>query len=52
MVTLTIKLLMIDDDVAEFFDTFFSNAVIDLKIRDFHGAVPLADISHRFSEPY
>ena len=43
----------IDDDIvnevkiAEIFNRFFSNAVIDLKIPDFHGAVLLADnISH------
>ena len=38
-----------DDDVkiAEVFNRFFSNAFIDLKISDFHGAVPLGDnISH------
>ena len=33
--------------IAEIFNRFFSNAVIDLKILDFHWAVPLADnISH------
>ena len=40
---------IVNDDVkiAEIFNRFFSNAVIDLKISDFHGAVPLADnISH------
>ena len=40
---------IVNDDVkiAEIFNRFFSNAVIDLKIPDFHGAVPLADnISH------
>ena len=40
---------IVNDDVkiAEMFNRFFSNAVIDLKIPDFHGAVPLADnISH------
>ena len=31
---------------AEIFKRFFSNAVSDLKIPDFFGAVPLADISH------
>ena len=36
-----------DVKIAEIFSRFFSNAVIDLKIPDFHGAVPLADnISH------
>ena len=36
---------IVNDDVkiAENFNIFFSNAVIDLKIPDFHGAVPLAD---------
>ena len=40
---------IVNDDVkiAEVFNRFFSNAFIDLKISDFHGAVPLADnISH------
>ena len=40
---------IVNDDVkiAETFNRFFSNAVIDLKIPDFHGVVPLADnISH------
>ena len=40
---------IVNDDVkiAGIFNRFFSNAVIDLKIPDFHGAVPLADnISH------
>ena len=40
---------IVNDDVkiAEIFNRFFSNAVIDLKIPDFHRAVPLADnISH------
>ena len=32
-----------DVQIAEIFNRFFSNAVIDLKIPDFHGAVPLAD---------
>ena len=38
---------IVHDDVkiAEIFNRFFSNAVIDLKIPDFHGGVPLADIS-------
>ena len=42
---------IVNDDVkiAEIFDRFFSNAVMDLKIPDFHGAVPLADISHPIS---
>ena len=36
-----------DVKIAEIFNRFFSNAVIDLKIPDFHGEVPLADyISH------
>ena len=35
-----------DVKIAEIFNRFFCNAVIDLKISDFHGAVPLADISH------
>ena len=36
-----------DVKIAEIFNRFFSNAVIDLKIPDFHGAVLLADnISH------
>ena len=36
-----------DVKIAEIFNRFFSNAVIDLKIPDFYGAVPLADnISH------
>ena len=36
---------IVNDDVkiAEIFDRFYSNAVIDLKIPDFHGVVPLAD---------
>ena len=29
--------------IAEILDRFFSNAVNDLKIPDFHGVVPLAD---------
>ena len=40
---------IVNDDVkiAGIFNRFSSNAVIDLKIPDFHGAVPLADnISH------
>ena len=40
---------IVNDDlkIAENFNRFFSNAVIDLKIPDFHGTVPLADnISH------
>ena len=40
---------IVNDDVkiAEIFNRFFSNAVNDLKIPGFHGAVPLADnISH------
>ena len=40
---------IVNDDVkiAEIFNRFFSNAIIDLKIPHFHGAVPLADnISH------
>ena len=41
---------LVNDDVkiAEIFNRFFSNAVIDLKIPDFHGAVPLA---HNISYP-
>ena len=36
-----------DVKIAEIFNRFFSNSVIDLKIPDFHEAVPLADnISH------
>ena len=36
---------IVNDDIkiAEIFKRFFSNAVIGLKIPDFHGAVPLAD---------
>ena len=36
---------IVNDDVkiAEIFNRFYSNAVIDLKIPDFHGVVPLAD---------
>ena len=36
---------IVNDDVkiAEIFNRFFSNAVIDLKISDFHEVVPLAD---------
>ena len=36
---------IVNDDVkiAEIFNRFFSNAAIDLKIPDFHGAVPLTD---------
>ena len=36
---------IVNDDVkiAEIFNRFFSNAVIELKIPDFHGAVTLAD---------
>ena len=40
---------IVNDDIkiAEIFNRFFSNAVIDLKIPNFHGVVPLADnISH------
>ena len=38
-----------DVKIAEIFYRFFSNAVIDLKIPDFHGAIPLSDnISHPF----
>ena len=40
---------IVNDDVkiAEIVSRFFSNAVIDLKVPNFHGAVPLADnISH------
>ena len=40
---------IVNDDVkiTQIFHRFFSNAVIDLKISDFHGAFPLADnISH------
>ena len=41
------KIVNDDIKIAEIFNRFFSNAVIDLKISDFHGAVPLADnISH------
>ena len=37
---------IVNDDV-KMLNRFFSNTVIDLKIRDFHGAAPLADnISH------
>ena len=35
-----------DVKIPEIFNRIFCNAVIDLKISDFHGAVPLADISH------
>ena len=36
-----------DAKIAEIFNRFFPNAVIDLKIPNLHGAVPLADnISH------
>ena len=36
-----------DVKIAEIFNRFFSNAVSELKIPDFHGTVPLADnISH------
>ena len=44
-----INVKIVNDDVkpAETFTRLFANAVIDLKIPDFHGAVPLADnISH------
>ena len=39
------KIEIVNDDVkfAGIFNIFFSNAVIDLKIPDFHGTVPLAD---------
>ena len=42
-----------DVKIAEVFSRFVSNAIIDLKISDFHGAFSLADnISHPISEPY
>ena len=41
-----------DVKIAEIINRFFSNAVNDVKIPDFHGAVPLADkFLIRFSEP-
>ena len=41
------KIVNNDVKIAEIFNRFFSDAVSDLKISDFHGAVSLADnISH------